>query len=231
MKITPAIVHAVKSAVNRQRLIDTAVRLIAAPSWTGEAEKACDCLDQILSSDGWEVDRPAAGHPRSSAVVTHLKSSRPGRILQFNGHLDTVHLPFVEPKVNGDLMSGSGASDMKGGIAAAVEALRVLRDTNTLPAGSVMLTAFQPTADSPDTMSDSLSIIKNGARCGSRRLTCSTSSGPGGGPCSALSFIGGPFALPRQLCDQRRFFVPFPNGARRDAAIIAAAFDVPRNAR
>jgi acetylornithine deacetylase/succinyl-diaminopimelate desuccinylase-like protein len=141
MEITPAIVHAVKSAVNRQRLIETAVRLIAAQSWTGEAEKACDCLDEILSSDGWEVDRPAAGHPRSPAVVTHLKSSRPGRILQFNGHLDTVHLPFVEPKVSGDLITGSGASDMKGGIAAAVEALRVLRDTNTLPAGSAMLTA------------------------------------------------------------------------------------------
>jgi succinyl-diaminopimelate desuccinylase len=141
MKITPAIVHAIKSAVNRQRLIDTAVRLIAAPSWTGEAEKACKCLAQILSGDGFQVDRPDAGHARAPAVVARLDSSRPGKVLQFNGHLDTVHLPFVEPKVSGDLITGSGASDMKGGIAAAVEALRVLRDTNSLPAGLVMLTA------------------------------------------------------------------------------------------
>jgi succinyl-diaminopimelate desuccinylase len=141
MKISPAIVHAIKSAVNRQRLIDTAVRLIAAPSWTGEAERACDCLAQILCGDGFQVDRPNAGHARAPAVVARLDSSRPGKVLQFNGHLDTVHLPFVEPKVSGDLITGSGASDMKGGIAAAVEALRVLRDIDILPAGSVMLTA------------------------------------------------------------------------------------------
>jgi acetylornithine deacetylase/succinyl-diaminopimelate desuccinylase-like protein len=141
MTITPAIVDSVRKAIDRRRLIDTAVQLIAAPSWTGEAEKACDGLAQILSTDGFPVERPAAGHPRSPAVVTYLKSSRPGRILQFNGHLDTVHLPFVEPKVSGDLITGSGASDMKGGIAAAVEALRVLRDANILPAGLVMLTA------------------------------------------------------------------------------------------
>ncbi len=38
-------------------------------------------------------------------------------------------------------LTGSGASDMKGGIAAAVEALRVLRDSGELKAGSVLLTA------------------------------------------------------------------------------------------
>jgi acetylornithine deacetylase/succinyl-diaminopimelate desuccinylase-like protein len=38
-------------------------------------------------------------------------------------------------------LTGSGASDMKAGTAAAVEALRVLRDTGALKAGSVLLTA------------------------------------------------------------------------------------------
>src|SRR5207244_10934224 len=36
---------------------------------------------------------------------------------------------------------GSGSSDMKGGTAAAVEALRVLRETGVLAGGSILLTA------------------------------------------------------------------------------------------
>ena len=55
--------------------------------------------------------------------------------------LDTVHLPFVPPRVEDGLLYGSGSSDMKGGIAAFVEALRALRETEALTAGSVLLTA------------------------------------------------------------------------------------------
>jgi acetylornithine deacetylase/succinyl-diaminopimelate desuccinylase-like protein len=62
-------------------------------------------------------------------------------VLQLDGHLDTVHLPFVPPGVEDGRLTGSGSADMKGGIAAAVEALRVLRDTDALPGGGVLLTA------------------------------------------------------------------------------------------
>jgi acetylornithine deacetylase/succinyl-diaminopimelate desuccinylase-like protein len=127
--------------INRERLVDTAVRLIAVPSRTGEAGQAADCLAQILTDDGFSVERPAAGHPAAPAVVVRYDSGKPGPILQFDGHLDTVHLPFIPPAVAGGQITGSGASDMKAGLAAAVEALRVLRDTNTLPAGSILLTA------------------------------------------------------------------------------------------
>src|SRR5262249_51190280 len=87
------------------------------------------------------VERVVAGWPTAPAVVVRLDSGKPGRTLQFNGHLDTVHLPFVPPEVRDGQITGSGASDMKGGTAAAVEALRVLRDTGALTAGSVLLTA------------------------------------------------------------------------------------------
>src|SRR5437016_4204436 len=116
-------------AVNRQRLLDTAVQLIAVPSPTGTAGAAADCLAQILTADGFSVERPVADHPAAPAVVLRFAGGRPGRTLQFDGHLDTVHLPFVPPHVEGDRLTGSGSSDMKGGIAAAVEALRALRDS------------------------------------------------------------------------------------------------------
>jgi succinyl-diaminopimelate desuccinylase len=73
--------------------------------------------------------------------VARLEGPRPGRTLQFDGHLDTVHLPFVPPGIDGDHLTGSGASDMKGGLAAAVEGLLALRDADAFAAGAVLLTA------------------------------------------------------------------------------------------
>lgn len=130
-----------RSAVDRQRLLDTAVRLIAVPSRTGEAGAAADCLADILTADGFRVERPTGGYASAPAVAVRFDTGQPGRTLQFNSHLDTVHLPFVPPNVNGNRLTGSGSSDMKAGLAASVEALRMLRDTGTLTGGAILLTA------------------------------------------------------------------------------------------
>jgi acetylornithine deacetylase/succinyl-diaminopimelate desuccinylase-like protein len=141
MTIDPGIIERLKSHVSRHRLLDTARRLIDVPSPTGQAALVSERLEEILTADGFQVDRPTAGYPHSPAVVIRLDSGRPGRTLQFDGHLDTVHLPFVLSEINSGRLTGSGASDMKGGLAAAVEAVRVLRDSGALTTGSVLLTA------------------------------------------------------------------------------------------
>ncbi|MFP6762752.1 MAG: M20/M25/M40 family metallo-hydrolase [Planctomycetaceae bacterium] len=135
------IVSQIADAVQVDRLMETAVSLIEIPSPTRSAADVANRLEQILCDDGFEVDRPACGWPSSPAVVMRLDSGKPGRTIQFNGHLDTVHLPFVPPRIEGGMLYGSGCSDMKGGIAAFVEATRVLRDTGLLVAGTVLLTA------------------------------------------------------------------------------------------
>jgi acetylornithine deacetylase/succinyl-diaminopimelate desuccinylase-like protein len=141
MNVDPAILERVKGHVDQRRLLETARALIEIPSPTGKAGEVSDRLAQILAADGFNVDRPAGGHPAAPAVAVRLSSGVAGPALQFDGHLDTVHLPFVAPAVKDGLLTGSGASDMKGGIAAAVEALRAIRDSGCLKTGSVLLTA------------------------------------------------------------------------------------------
>src|SRR5262245_59019422 len=141
MSLTSQTLEVLGRAVNRDRLLDTATRMIAVPSPTCHAGKVADEVSRILSEDGFQVERPVCAWPEAPAVVARLDSGKPGKTLQFNGHLDTVHLPFVPPAVDGDMLTGSGACDMKAGTAAAIEALRVLRDTKLLPAGRVLFTA------------------------------------------------------------------------------------------
>lgn len=134
-------IETIIQSVDAQRLVDTAIALIEVPSPTRSAGAAADRLAELLSDDGFKVERPEADWPAAPAVVVRFEADKPGRVLQFDGHLDTVHLPFVPPKRQNGCLFGSGAADMKGGIAAFVEALRVLRDTRSLPRGGILLTA------------------------------------------------------------------------------------------
>jgi acetylornithine deacetylase/succinyl-diaminopimelate desuccinylase-like protein len=136
-----ATVERLRPHLDRGRLVETALRLIEVPSRTGEAGAASDRLAEILGSEGFAVERPTGGYEPAPAVAVRFDTGRPGRTIQFNGHLDTVHLPFVAPAVDGDRITGSGASDMKSGVAAAVEALRAIRASGMLSSGSVLLTA------------------------------------------------------------------------------------------
>jgi acetylornithine deacetylase/succinyl-diaminopimelate desuccinylase-like protein len=127
--------------VNRERLLDTAIKLVGTPSPTGSAGAVSDALAELLRADGFKVDRDPAGHSAAPAVMCRFDSGKPGKCLQFNGHLDVVHLPFVPPSVEGTLLRGSGSCDMKGGTSAAIESLRAIRDSGLLERGSVLLVA------------------------------------------------------------------------------------------
>src|SRR5262245_25012017 len=107
MNTTSELSATLRRAVQRQRLIETATQLVAVPSPTGDAGAVSDRLAQLLSQDGFAVERLAGGHPKSPAVVVRFDSGRPGPTLQFNGHLDTVHLPFVPPAVSDGNLTGS----------------------------------------------------------------------------------------------------------------------------
>lgn len=141
MPITPELIDRIRAAIRTERLVETATRLIEVPSPTRSAGQVADRLAEMLRAEGFEVERPEAGWPDAPAVATRYGAKENGRTLQYNGHLDTVHLPFVPPRVENGMLYGSGASDMKGGVAAALEALRVLRETGLLTRGQILFTA------------------------------------------------------------------------------------------
>ncbi len=134
-------IEKIKQAIAEKRIVETATKLVGIPSPTQSAGEVADALAEMLTQEGFTVERPVAGWPDAPAVVCRFDSGQPGPVLQFNGHLDTVHLPFVPPRVENGKLYGSGASDMKGGIAAMIEAMRVLRETKTLQRGGILVTA------------------------------------------------------------------------------------------
>ena len=95
--LSESCVEKIRSAVQRKRLVETAVALVGVPSPTRSAGAVADRLADLLREDGFDVARPEANWPEAPAVVVRFNSGRPGRTLQFDGHLDTVHLPFVPP--------------------------------------------------------------------------------------------------------------------------------------
>jgi len=111
------------------------------PGARGEAEVA-RALVAALEAAGLavHVQEVAPGRPN---VVGVLEGRVPGRALMFCGHIDTVGVegmaqPFV-PVARDGRISGRGSQDMKSGVAAMVDAARVLQQTGGLAEGRLVV--------------------------------------------------------------------------------------------
>jgi len=119
--------------------VDLASRLIACRSITPSQGEVFDVLEQALAAIGFEVHRFVTGEA-PDGPVENLYASRGsgGPHFGFAGHLDVVPPgdgwltdPFV-PTIQGEILYGRGAVDMKGGIAAFVAAASVTEHQGTL---------------------------------------------------------------------------------------------------
>ena len=102
------------------------------------------------------IDMKAAG--RAGHLVARHAGARRGKRLLLIAHLDTVFepdSPFQRWALQGNLASGPGAGDDKGGIAVIVAALRAMQSAGTLKDASitVFLTGDEEDAGNPLTVS------------------------------------------------------------------------------
>jgi acetylornithine deacetylase len=111
------------------------------PGASGEAAMA-RALAEALAGIGLtvHVQEAAPGRPN---VIGVLEGRAPGRSMMFCGHIDTVGVagmtrPF-DPVTRDGRLYGRGAQDMKGGVAAMVDAARVLVHAGGLAAGRLII--------------------------------------------------------------------------------------------
>jgi len=128
-------------------VVDVAKRLVSIPTMTppGDTNAVANALVEILQeTPGIEIEQfRTADHVLN--LVARVRGNAPGRRLVFNGHLDTFPLGDAEDwtaspwgEERDGRLYGVGISDMKGGVAAAVFALKMLAQNRQSFAGEVV---------------------------------------------------------------------------------------------
>jgi succinyl-diaminopimelate desuccinylase len=95
------------------RLPETLLWLCQIPSPTGEEARICDAVEARLGA----LDLAGATRRYGHSLVVPVTRGR-GPKIALVGHLDTVRTENGPPRIDGDRLYGSGAADMKSGLAA-----------------------------------------------------------------------------------------------------------------
>ena len=128
--------------VDADRLRDLTLELVEIESPTGDTAAVAQRYAEILGEIGLEVEVLEERFPATPIVVGRLRGSAPGPTIVLNGHLDTVPIPHDPPRVADDRVWGRGSADMKGPVAAATEAVRVVAESGRPFPGELVLVAI-----------------------------------------------------------------------------------------
>ncbi len=127
--------------------------LIRCPSVTPEEGGALALLETVLAAEGYRVERPVFGGPDEPAVENlYARIGTEGPVFVIAGHTDVVPVgdeaawtrPPFGAQIEGGLLYGRGACDMKSGLAAMIVAALRFRRENPQAPGSI---AFLVTGD------------------------------------------------------------------------------------
>ena len=138
-------------SVDRDRLVETASRLVNVPSFTGDEEPAARLMIELYEALGLQVQWQQVEEGRANALGTWAGAGG-GSSLMFNGHLDTSYsgrepwlrnVPGFQPQAfeQEGRLYGLGISNMKGAVACYVEAVRALQEAGVRLCGDVLIAA------------------------------------------------------------------------------------------
>jgi acetylornithine deacetylase len=137
--------------VDRDRLVETASRLIGVHSFTGDEEGMARLMVELYDAMGLQSQWQQVEDGRANALGIWAGAGG-GKSLMFNGHMDTSYsgrepwlrgVPGFQPapfERDGRLY-GLGISNMKGALACYVEAVRALQDADVRLRGDVLIAA------------------------------------------------------------------------------------------
>src|SRR5205823_2775363 len=117
----------VVEAVRTDRGGELGLALCRIRSYTGEPREATERVVAEARASGLEL-QVFDDYPTTPAVVARLRGAGGGPSLELNAHVDTVPLDHAPAKLEGGVLYGRGATDMKGSLAACLEAARAVRD-------------------------------------------------------------------------------------------------------
>ena len=128
-------------SVRLARIAEDLWTLVNIPSPTGDEREAVMAYAEMLRSAGAEVQVDET-NPASPSVIGRLKGSRPGKTFQLAGHIDHISVPHPAPKRDEKIISGRGSADMKSGLAAILEMVRILRNAGRDFPGEILATVY-----------------------------------------------------------------------------------------
>ncbi|EKN70982.1 acetylornithine deacetylase or succinyl-diaminopimelate desuccinylase [Neobacillus bataviensis LMG 21833] len=140
------VLHSIFETINEKEAIQFLQSLIQVNSVNqpGNEKRVAEVIKTYLASSNLHVELDDLGNNRANIFVTYPNVASDEKYLVYSGHLDTVptgkveweHDPF-SGKVVGNKVYGRGTTDMKGGVAAMILALKYLEHAGVKLKGKV----------------------------------------------------------------------------------------------
>jgi len=146
--------------------------LVRVQSVTMAEAEVCGMYERMMRDVGLTVDVREVTPGRNN-LYARIPGNGAGPALMLNGHLDTIPIGHCPPcSRDGNRIYGRGTTDMKGGMAAALGAIKALTESGVELAGDLWLTAVVG-HEEPEAQKDGpLALIEdcNSGRVGGDRI-------------------------------------------------------------